>query len=49
VIDIVVFDRLKEFEKYLARGHAEDWNLDHIRKMLQAYEAFTTGLTSRRF
>jgi hypothetical protein len=45
----VVFDKLKEFEKYLVRDRAEDWNLDHILKIPQAYETFTTGPTSRRF
>jgi hypothetical protein len=49
VIDIVLFERLKEFEKYLARDQVEDWNLDHILKMPHASEAFSPGPTSRRF
>jgi hypothetical protein len=49
VIDVVLFEGLKEFEKYLARDQAEDWNLDHILTMLPLYEAFSTEPTSRRF
>jgi hypothetical protein len=43
------FERLKEFEKYLARDHPEDRNLDHILKILRADEAFSTGPTRGDF
>jgi hypothetical protein len=32
VTDAVLFESLKEFEKYLARDQGEDRNLDHVLK-----------------
>jgi hypothetical protein len=49
VIDLMLFERLKEFEKYLARDQVEDRNLDPILKILGAYEASSTGRIRRRF
>jgi hypothetical protein len=34
VIGRMFFERWKEFEKYLARNHPEDRNLDHILRIL---------------
>jgi hypothetical protein len=49
VMDIGLFEMLKEFEKYLASDQSEDRKLDHILTVLRAYEAFSTSITTRRF
>jgi hypothetical protein len=39
VIDIILFGRLKEFEKYFARDQAEDRKVDHILRIVRADKA----------
>jgi hypothetical protein len=47
VLDVLLFGRLKAFKKYLANDGAEDREVDHILRILRAYEAAATSMTIR--
>lgn len=47
VLDVLLFGKLKAFKKYLARDTTEDREIDHILRILRAYEGVTTSMTIR--